>query len=199
MKRNSLAPLAALTLAALGLGCANSPDGPIVKPPGNLNILALQPGHPALVSSEISFYALKGEDREGAIQFAGGEEYLRLEVPAQSLKALPDGTPIANGDSVKITLRVVNPDSIHFEFQPAGLTFSAAKPASLKIEYGEAGDDLNDDGTVDAEDTVIEHELAVWVQEQLGAVYTQLVDVKLEDSNEIEADLLGFSRFAIAY
>jgi len=69
----------------------------------------------------------------------------------------------------------------------------------LEIEYGEADDDFNEDGTVDEEDDAIEDELAIWRQAVVGGVFERLGSVTIEDLEEIEVDLLGFSRYAIAY
>ncbi|HSR93190.1 MAG TPA: hypothetical protein VLK88_17920, partial [Gemmatimonadales bacterium] len=74
-----------------------------------------------------------------------------------------------------------------------------AKPARLKIEYGEASDDLNHNGTVDSEDQIIEQELGLWRQETPADSFVLIGSIKLEDTNEFEADLNGFSRYAIAY
>ncbi len=206
--RRYLLPSALATLVlALALGCTDSagPGAPATRPPASLNILTLQTVHPALFNDSVSFWAKKGQDAEGAIYFQDplggqGEEYLRLKIGQESLLNRPNGQPIAVGDSVLITVRVLDPDSILFQFEPGGLQFDPAHPAELKIEYGEAGDDLDHDGTPgDPEDTLIEHQLAIWRQPLLIDDFTRLQDVKREDVNEIEAKLTGFSRYAIAY
>ena len=56
----------------------------------------------------------RGEDRETQIFFQDesggqGDEYLRLQVDANSLLAAPDGSPILPGDSVLIQVCVVDP------------------------------------------------------------------------------------------
>ena len=194
-------------LVAAVTACTDSggPDTDDVRPPGALTIIRLPAASPAIWNPVDSFYAKKGEDRELRINFANsdttgpGEEYMRLRVDAGSLLNYPDGTPIAVGDSVLITVRVQDPALVQFEFQPAGLTFNPSLPAQLKIEYGETGGDFDDDGDVDAEDSNIEQIMAVWRQEQPGDSYLKLGGVKIEELNEIEADILGFTRYAIAY
>lgn len=205
--RRYFPPVAAAWALALALGCIDSsgPVTPVSRPPASLNILTLQTGHPALFTDSVSFWAKKGQDAEGAVYFQDsqggqGEEYLRLRIGQQSLLNLPNGQPIAVGDSVLITVRVLDPDSILFEFEPGGLRFNPSDRAELKIEYNEAGDDLDHNGTHgDPTDVLIEHQLAIWRQPLLIDDFTMLQGVKLEISNEIEAKLIGFSRYAIAY
>ena len=151
-----------------------------------------------------SFYAKKGEDRELRIYFqdpvgGSGEEYVRFRVDAGSLLRRPDGTLFQVGDSVLITVRVVDPAQIYFEFEPNGLTFNPSLPAQLKIDYDETGGDLDDDGDVDNDDDDIEGVIDLWRQELPGQDFVKLGAVKLEELDEIEADVLGFTRYAIAY
>jgi hypothetical protein len=199
------ARLLAGALAVLTLSCSDSggPNDPS-RPPGELNILRLSEESPPLLDSEISFYAVRGENREGRIFFddgqgGEGEEYLRLRVDAGSLLARPDGTPFAAGDSVLITVRVVDPAQTLFELEPSGLQFSAADPAELRIRYQEADDDLNEDGQVDLDDLELELTLAIWRQEAPGDPFVRLGTVLLDDIDEVEAELQGFSRYALAY
>lgn len=127
------------------------------------------------------------------------EDFARLELKNISLLRYPDGNLIANGDSVFISLKWVGNDSILFELKPSGLQFDPDNPAKLKIEYDEASDDLDHDNDVDTEDQDIEHRLDIWRQAQPGAPWVKIGTGKIEDSNEIEAKLFGFSRFMIAY
>jgi len=192
-----------LTLSALGLGCADA-TGPAERQADDLNILRLAVDAPPLVATEVTFWAKRGEDREGRLYFQAsggglGDEFMRLRVPSGALLARPDGSPILAGDSVLITLRAVDASRILFEFEPAGLQFSPADPAELKIEYDEADDDVDSDGDVDQEDAELETQFAIWRQETPGAPFVRLGTALLEDLDEVEAELTGFSRYAIAY
>ena len=193
----------AVAVTACSESTAPSPNT-APRSPAELNILKLAQTAPPLWNPTISFYAIRGEDREGRIFFQDatggqGDEYLRLKIDGASLLARPDGTPFAVGDSIQITVTVVDVQQILFDLEPSGLSFDPAEPAELEIEYGEADDDFNEDGTVDAEDEEIEDQLAIWRQEVAGGVFVRLGSVTIEDLEEIEADLLGFSRYAIAY
>lgn len=179
-------------------------DGGTSKPPSDLSVIHVAPSSTPLVSTTVSFYAKRGENSEGSLSFQGtgggeGEEYVRLRIDANSLLALPNGDPIAPGDSVLITLSVVDPTEMLFDLQPTGLTFSPADPAELKIHYDHADGDLNDDGVSDSRDTVIERMLAIWRQETLTDPFVRLTSVLTIETDEANAELTGFSRYALAY
>jgi len=205
----SLRPIRCLLLAVLagaGASCSDSgaPSGDNSKPPSELNVIHVAPSSTPLFNSSASFYAKRGEDREVRIFFQDasggeGEEYLRLRVDAASLLATPDGTPILPGDSVLIQVSVVDPAEMLFDLQPTGLKFNPAVPARLTIHYDHAGGDLNDDGVSDGLDTSIESTLAIWRQETLADPFVRLTSVLTIQTAEAEAELTGFSRYALAY
>jgi hypothetical protein len=199
--------LIALSLAFV-LACSDSggPDDDNTRPPSDLTILRLSENSPPLFNPEVSFYAVKGDNREIRIFFEeeddpgeAGDEYLRLEIDADALLAYPDGTPFAEDDSVLITIRVVDPARLLFEFEPAGLTFEPDRPAELKIHYDKADDDLDEDGDVDLDDEALELTLAIWRQESEGDPFVRLGSLVIDDLEEIDAELEGFSRYALAY
>lgn len=197
--------VASLIVASAACGNTTQPTDPgAPRPEPLLNILQLAQNAPPLFNSEVSFWALKGQDREGRIFFqdaAGGqgEKYLSLKVPAQSLMSRPDGSLIAAGDSILITVRVVDVQKVLFELEPSGLKFDPTDPAELDIEYDEVGDDIDGDGDVDPQDSQIETQLAIWRQELPNGLFEQLSTLKFEGLRELEAKLTGFSRYAIAY
>jgi hypothetical protein len=209
MRRTVLMFLSAGALAVAACGDdsdgAPSPDDPgSTRPPSELSILRLAAEAPPLFQNSVTFWAVRGDDREGRLYFSDGqgqpgEEYVRLKIDASSLLARPDGTPFAVGDSVQITMTAVDPAQILFQFEPAGLTFSSAAPAELKIEYQEADDDFDDDGDVDDDDADIETRLGIWRQAAVGQAFVRLGSAIIEDLEEIEAELTSFSRYAIAY
>lgn len=197
--------LAVVALLASATACSDSTaPGDNTRPPADLNITRLASTSPPLFNADTFFYARKGEDREVRISFQNplgeeGEEFLRLRVRDESLLSRPDGTPFAIGDSVRITVRVVDVTRIQFEAEPSGLTFNPARPAELKIHYSHADHDFNEDGTVNNLDDQIKTQLAIWRQETLADPFIRLASVNVEGLEEINADILGFTRFAIAY
>jgi hypothetical protein len=186
-------------------GCSDSTTpGDGTRPPGDLNFARLAPTSAPLFNSEQSFYAKKGEDREIRISFQDltggeGEEFLRLRVRNGSLLSRPDGSPFADGDSVLITVRIDDATNIVFQAEPSGLSFNPAQPAELKIHYSHADHDFNEDGAVNVFDDQIKTQLAIWRQETLSDPFVRLGSVNVEGLEEINADILGFTRFAIAY
>lgn len=98
-----------------------------------------------------------------------------------------------------ITVQVLDPTNILFQMEPTGLTFNPAEPAELKIHYDHADHDFNEDGAVNTIDDQIKSTLAIWRQETPADNFVRLGSVNVEDLEEINADVLGFSRYAIAY
>lgn len=203
----TLPALLGLLLATSSCTDSSGPkDDPTVKPPADLTILSLGTGSPALATDSVSFYASFDEQREGTIDFADNERYLRFRVDAGALFKLPNGSLLGPGDSVLITIKVVDPSKLYFDFEPQGLKFNPLIPAELNLEYAHASGsdttqagDFNDDGAVDAEDDAIESTLAIWHQTIPGGAFTRLTSILTIESDEIEADIPGFSRYALAY
>ena len=201
------ARLLVTAFTALTLACSDSggpDDNEPSRPPSELNILRLSDTSPPLLNPVVSFYAVRGENIEARIFFddgqgGQGEEYLRLKLDDASLLTYPDGTEFVEGDSVLITIRVVDPAQTLFELEPSGLKFSPDDPAELKIRYQEADDDLNGDGEVDVDDIELELTLAIWRQESPGDPFVRLGTVLLDDIDEVKTTLEGFSRYALAY
>ncbi len=206
--RTAFALLAAALLSS-ALACSSSTEAVPPIPADSLSFLRLAQTAPPLCADTVSALFTKGVDQEIALEFpetgdindcpGNTEDFVRLKLDAQSLLRYPDGTAFQTGDTVTITLAWVGSDSILVHLEPTGLTFSPSHRAELKIEYGEAGDDLDHDGSTTAADTLIENEIDIYREPTLGAGYTKVGTGKLEDENEIEAKLNGFSRYAIAY
>ena len=205
MIRICISPARGRTFAALlalgaALSCSDStaPD-PTQKNSADLHILKVATTAPAFEATTVSFWAKKGADREIRVRFTTGEDFMRFRVPANALLARPDGTAFAVGDSVLITITVTDPTRLAADFQPAGLKFSPAAPARLQWEFGEADDDLNDDGVVNASDVALIPQLAIWRQELVGAPWLKLSSVVEVQLNEVEADITSFTGYALAY
>lgn len=191
---------ALVALAAL-VACGGDGTAPVIvlKPTTDLHFLRLSATAPQLQSTVVSFYARKGEDREIRVRFTNGEDYLRFRVFANSLAQRPDGSSFATGDSILITITITDPTKLAADFQPAGLKFSASSPARLQFEFAEADKDLNDDGVVNATDTALVPQIATWRQETPGGPWLKLNSVVEIEINEVQADISGFSGYALAY
>ena len=192
--------IAIVALAVLA-ACGADSTGPqqVTKTTSDLHFLRLSTTAPQLQSTVVSFYAVKGQDSDIRVRFKNGEDYLRFRVFANSLSQRPDGTTIANGDSVLITITITDPTKLQADFQPAGLKFSASNPARLQFEFGEADKDLNDDGVVNATDASLIPQISTWRQEVAGGEWLKVGSVVEIEINEVQADILGFTGYALAY
>jgi hypothetical protein len=192
---------ATLLLAVILAACGGDSTGPgeIQKPTTDLHFLRLSASAPQLQSTVVSFYARKGEDREIRVRFKNGEDYLRFRVFANSLSLRPDGSAFAVGDSVLITITITDPTTLAADFQPTGLKFASSAPARLQFEFGEADKDLNDDGVINGTDTALIPQISTWRQETAGAPWVKVNSVVEIELNEVQADIFGFTGYALAY
>ncbi|HET7600753.1 MAG TPA: hypothetical protein VFK09_10695 [Gemmatimonadales bacterium] len=160
--------------------------------------LSPAPSAPEIANPVVSFYAKRGEKRSGIMVYHArpGErdstEFLRFEVHRRSL-LVPDG------DSVLITMTLVDPKSMIVEFQPAGLQFNPDDPAEAEFSYREANPDVDGDGIVDAQDTLLTPSFRIWKQETATDPWVPLSSDELQDLGTVVAPITGFTRYAIAY
>lgn len=168
-----------------------------------LEVVRVAVDAPPLADTVVSFWAVRGASREVEIRYLPngiypGGKCLRFRVPSNALLQAPDGRRYAEGDSVRISIRVIDPNRFLFEFAPAGLKFSASDPASLEVRYRWADRDYNGDGVLDARDAQREDLLAVWKQELPGTPWRRLNSVRDKDAEEVHVELTGFTRYAVA-
>jgi len=205
-RARGVAALLGLALAAGGLAaCGDDPTQPTeTRPAGDLNILRRSAAAPPLVSNTATLWAVKGQDRELRMFYANtgqsgsGAEFLRLRVNRATLLSRPDGSLVADGDSVLITV-TADPTLMSVDFQPTGLRFSSSEPAELRIRWAEADDDINHDGKVDGSDDALRDDLAIWRREAAKDPWAKLATILKLDTEEAEAKLTGFSGYAVAY
>ena len=195
--------------AALSLGFAACRDGTapgaVSRTADQLHFIRPAPTAASLPDTAVSFWAKRGEDRELRLYYnsqsgsGGGEEFLRFTVPAAALAQRPDGSTIAVGDSVLISVRVIDPSRLIVDFQPSGLKFAAGSPARLRFELAETDSDLNGDGVINSQDDSLKTQLSFWRQEAPGQPWLKVVSAVFTDLDEVEADVLGFTGYALAY
>ena len=194
-----------MSILAVLLAACTDPSGPPVKVDAELTFVRQDLEAPRLASTEVSFWAYVDSATGVDLEYhdgAGvcGDDFLEFGVPAGSLYRKPDGTLFAPGDSVLITITVVDDTLFQFEFQPAGLRFHPSVPAQLEIEYVKADHDFDDDGEVgDDDDDAIATQIGLWYQEKPGDPWVRLVTGVEIEADEIEAEIFGFSRFAVAW
>ena len=191
--------LTVVLLAVLAACSDSTAPANVQKPASDLHFLRLSASAPAIQATTVSFYAKKGEDREVRVHFQNGEDYLRFRVFGNSLAQRPDGSAFATGDSIQITITITDPTKLVADFQPAGLKFSTANPARLQFEFGECDKDLNGDGVVNAADAALVPLISTWRQETANAPWVKVSSVVEVQINEVQADITGFTGYALAY
>lgn len=169
------------------------------------NFLRPAPGAPKIANPVVRFYAKKGVDRAAFMYYrrAPGRTdstvFVRFRVRDRSLARRPNGRPIAFGDSVLITIRLIDPARLILDFQPAGLQFSTDRPADLKLNFFETDKDVNDDGVVNQRDRALTQQFKIWRREGAGSPWMSLASTVTLETHEVEADIRGFTSYAIAY
>lgn len=200
-----------LVVALAMAGCSaetESPTGAVhvgAASSSQPHFLTVDASAPPLATETVSFWAVRGQTREGEIRYqprpgAGtGNRLVRLKLDKRSLVRRPDGTPIAPGDSLLITLTVVDAARMVVEFEPTGLVFAPNREAQLTFWYLEADQDFNGDGLINAADASIESGFAIWGQETPADPWQPLVSILDSHENEVETEIPGFTRYAVAY
>jgi hypothetical protein len=196
----------ALVALAAGLSCTDT-TGPDAESRAatDLRLLAAPYSTPPLVTTQVSFYAVKGKATAADIWYharAGRTDslkFLEFRMGAASLDRRPDGSTISAGDSVLITLTVTDQRHFIVEFQPAGLVFSSNDQATLKLIYAACGEDLNYDGKVDAADDAITQQLSIWRQEAPFQPWFKISSAVNKSAKEVNAQLEGFTGYAVEY
>ena len=202
--RRTLTALAAALLSAgvLAACSGDSPAGPSQRPASELVFLRAANNAPPLVSPQVQLWARVGDTRDVELRYAStggsyaGDECLEFKVPNNGLYKKPDGTLFRPGDSVLITIKIVDLQHFNFEFQPAGLQFSPDHPAELRVSYKWADPDLNGDGVVDDRDRL--RDIGFWRQEADGLDWFRVGTTRDSNLQELRAKILGFTRYALA-
>lgn len=150
---------------------------------------------PTISNPVIAFWAKKGRDTTVAMYYHArpghndSTTFMRFRVRSRSLQSRPDGTLIANGDSVLITVTLIDPVALKLDFQPSGLQFSSHDPAELKLSFEE---------TVPIGSTNLQA-LKIWRKESALDPWLPLSSVLLVELNEVQANISGFTGYALAY
>jgi hypothetical protein len=209
--RSMLVAAAVALLAACSADVASTPDTPLGPVATGLatatstpTFLLTDPTSPPIANPVISFWAKRGVESQVFMYYAprpghvDSTVFLRFRVRKKSLAFYPNGQPLANGDSVRITITFSDPVNRIVDFQPSGLVFSAGNPADLKISYLEANDDYNRDGVVNTADTRLERSFQIWKLHPPNPWQAQ-ASIVTRSLHEVETSVLNFTSYAIAY
>jgi hypothetical protein len=160
---------------------------------------------PAIANPVVRFWAKRGADTTAEMYYhrvAGRRDstvFFSLRLKAKTLARRPDGTAFGDRDSVLITLTLVDARKGIVDCQPSGLRFAADAPARLKINFTEADADLNDDGRVNTVDAALTRAITVWRRESPAEPWTRVASRVEVGAHEVEAEIGGFTGYAIAW
>ena len=147
----------------------------------------------------VSFWAVRGESRSVQINYSSAidnQVHPFLTLTTTDPQFVPGVGELAMGDSVLITVSV-DTSKIGVSLEPSGLVFG--EPASLTINYGGAGGDLNGDGVADSTDSQIEAKLlGLWYREDQGDQWTQVGATHSVDDKSFTYALPHFCEYAVA-
>lgn len=158
---------------------------------------------PPFVARTVSFWAVRGRNREVRLFYrprpgeTDSTEFVRFKVDARSLVARPDGSPIAEGDSLQITLSVVDGPALIVDFQPSGLQFNPRRRPELEFRIDECDLDLDGDGDVDDADRALVRSSQVFRQEAVGLPWEP--QSTRQGALDFKTKVDGFTRYAVAY
>jgi hypothetical protein len=202
--RRLIIGLAAL-LGAAGCSSTTAADAPPPVPTSQLHFVVQDSLSPPLYTDTASRLFAAGQSGDFRIYYkdptsgSRGEEFVRFEVPGDGLFRKPDGSAFQPGDTVRISIRVVDAARFVFDFQPSGLQFNPNDPARFKVEYVHANHDYNDDGVVDAADSTIQQQLDIWKNDPPSTMWFKRGSVNFESLEELDANILSFSQYAVAW
>jgi len=197
--------LAVVALPLLSCTDSTVPESTDTREPSDLRLLTVPYGTPYLAKTLVSFYAVKGRATGADIWYharpgsTDSTTFLEFRLGPASLAARPDGSAIAAGDSVLITVTVTDQSHFLLDFQPSGLTFSATDQPTLKISFVACGDDLNYDHVVDARDQEIMNSLSFWRQESPFQPWSKVPSTVVTTTKDVNAQLSGFTGYAIEF
>jgi hypothetical protein len=194
-----------LPTALLVAASCQDATAPESRTADELRLLHVTADAPQLATTQLSFYAVKGRASTADIWYhalpgqSDSLKFLEFRLGAGSLDRRPDGSVIASGDSVLITITVTDPSHMLVDYQPSGLRFSPNDPPTMRMFWGACGDDLNYDGDVNAYDLAIAQQLSIWRQEGAGQPWFKMASVVAPTLKEVDTQLPGFTGYAISY
>ena len=211
--------LAVLALALLTARCADHPTAVQVPISGAPHFLrwaasaspqfrvngafasrASQTAPLSLDQYEVSFWAVRGQPRSAQLNYldvAGGTSHPFLLLTITDPETLPNGSELAEGDSVLVTMRI-DTTKIGVSLEPTGLQFGT--PGQMQMWYGGAGGDLNGDGVVDSTDTYVETQLlGMWYREGDVSDWQRIPATQAVDEKSFTVALPHFSQYAVSW
>ncbi|HET9441084.1 MAG TPA: hypothetical protein VFO52_12985 [Longimicrobiales bacterium] len=185
--------LGAAALLLLVMACSDSEP---VAPPEqagvlteNLTFFRFSADAYLAAEKQGSFWAVRGQARQLVLRYTDTyQPFLEFTVGASS---------IVDQDSVLITVQVDEGGLLTFHFQPSGLRFNPLAPALLRIDHGRRNPDIDADGDVDLNDSVLALQAGIWKRELPILPWLKLPSLSLLGTVE-EARVYDFTSFGMA-
>ena len=192
-----------LLLAATSCDSLFSPEQATGVENNRLTVVRVDPDAPPLEQASVTFWLVRGQPTEVEIRYLLQDGYdgkcLRLVIPAEAPLRHADGRMIAAGDSVQVTVRVIDPALFLFEIDPAGVQLNPAHPARLEIRYRWIAQDTDGDGLVNERDNALSNRFRLWAQDPESQLWSAVPSAaRFSDIQEIHAPITTFTRYALA-
>lgn len=187
MMRKWLVPMLA-TVAIAGCSTADDPD--VGVPQSSLHFLTPDSNAPGFTADTIRFYAVAGQDRSATMYYSDSTPFATFDVPANALVNNPDGSAIAPGDSIQVTVAIADSSNLIVGFQPAGLVFANGHPAQLTLSFAHASQHLSQGN---------ELKLSLWREEHPGDPWHKIPSNTRQDLQTVTGRVQGFTVYATAY
>jgi len=193
MRIRHIPTLLGTALCAWAAASCDNPAEPKQVPGSELVFIRADDDAPPLDSMVVHVWAKAGENRQAVIRYVkvgsyGGDICLEFKIPGNGLWKRPDGSVVAKGDSVLITITVVDPKQFNFRFEPSGVQFRPDHPAELRVSYKWANP---------ADLTSVSH-FGIWKQESVSDPWVPIGTVRDSNLKELRANITGFTRYAMA-
>lgn len=171
----------------------------------SVNILQQGPLAPPLETRHLGFWVVQSRGVSVAVNYLADQDgvvhpFMQLDIPEGVQLYLPNGDPVAPGDSVYVRVKI-DATELQVKFAPHGLVFGGSQPARLRLYWGLANLDLNGDGVVDSLDgSIVGSLLAIAYQATDGEPWEVWSDqTKSLELRYIEIALPHFSGYAVSW
>ena len=198
-------------VAACDVAAPTASDAPLSTPSyssgsgSRIEFIVADPRAGQVSTETAAFWAVQGEDRSIDLNYVsanGGNtsrRLLRFRVRQKTQMIRPNGTLVAKGDSILITVRLADATHLVADFQPSGMRFTGRELATLTMSYAGANHDFNHDGVINSADLAIERSLSIFRQESSSEPWLRVSGIISEDLDQITSDIAGFTNYVIAY
>jgi hypothetical protein len=143
---------------------------------------------PPFARETLELRAVAGSSGEVVARFVDGSPVATFRLLSGSLEGARLGDRlIQSGDSVVITMRLVDGARYMVDLQPSGIVFNPESPAELVFHYRHASQAARNG------------KLAVWKQEREGSPWQHLGGSNDPESRSFHVEVDGFTRFAMSH